>query len=118
MAGRDQDFQRELRAREEAAREAAAGQSERQQAIANALANRTLTEITLQGVEVFLLRMVNDEEEFQGVTLAFVDRAFNKRYTYVMNADSVQGFHHDLGVVISGKEEFEASQNGEVPNDE
>lgn len=102
MAGRDQDFQRELREREAAAKNNAAEQSVRQQQMANALANRTQTVITLKGVNVNLLRLVDEEENFHGVTLLFQDPAFNTIYSYQMDADSAAGFYEDFGTMLSG----------------
>jgi len=106
MPGRDEQFQRDLRAVEAQARAGAAEDNVLQQLqahkIAVALQNRTETTIELKNVAVSLFRMVNDEDEFTGVALVLFDQAFNTRYIWKLPAEDADNFSKDFFDTVQG----------------
>lgn len=112
MAGRDEQFQHDLKAREAEARGGAAKIEAQRQALAIQMANRTKTTIELKGCKVGILRLVGPEtEELAGVTLVFIDPHFNKHYTFEMGAENARQFLLDFGDVVAGN----IKEGDEVP---
>jgi hypothetical protein len=100
--GRDEQFQREMRNRAKAAAGGVVLGEDQPRVIL-----RTATEVTFQGTQIGLARLVTEDKEVLQYQIRIMDQFFNTIYILPLEPQGAENFHKDFADLLAGVEDSE-----------